>query len=417
MVKKVISNTFTYIIGTGVAQVFTLIFTLILMKHLSVGDYGRYNLIITFVAIFSFVIDGGLTGYIIKEFNNKNFQLNTPCTKRDELISNAYFYQFAVTTLLMITYTISVFAVVESSLIANYLTFGLLTLLLGLATPIFALLVANEKRYVIVIKDIITALFRLTLVFLIFKFSFSASMIYWIPSVALAVSIIVIFYFFKRIIKGFNGFSILDTASVINIFKAVTPFLILSIFNVVYNKIDVLMLNNLSTIDEVAFYAGATIFVYPFMFICSAASSAILPFFSRRTYGDVSARKDEQLIFIFMIVLGGTISTILFFSSQFLYTNLFGGKYLLSSEVYEILVWYLLIAFGYTSMSNALVGQGKINILIYMNITMLVLNVILNYKLIPLYGSRGAAFSTLVSEVVIMVFLWLFMKLRGLNRA
>ena len=78
MVKKIVFNTFTYLIGSGFAQVFALVFTLILMDKLPVAEYGNYNLVISLVAIFSFLIDGGLTGFIIKEFNNKGCHLDEP---------------------------------------------------------------------------------------------------------------------------------------------------------------------------------------------------------------------------------------------------------------------------------------------------------------------------------------------------
>ncbi len=418
MVKKVILNTFIYILGSGVSQIFSLIFTLILMQELTIVEYGKYNLIISLVAIFSFVIDGGLTGYIIKEFNNRSYQLNTPCLKRDEFISNVYVYQFLVTFFLMFTYTVTAYLIVDNSVLHNYLTFGLLTLLLGIATPTFALLVANEKKYVVVLKDVVIAVLRLALLYFIFRLSFSSDIIYWIPSLALIVALILICYFYKKILIGFSAFYVhRGLSSLLLILKSVSPFLILSLFNIVYNKIDVLMLNSLSNINEVAFYAGATIFVYPFMFICSAASSAILPYFSRRKSGLDSGEKDDNIIFIFMLILGFLVSFILFIFSDLIYKNLFDGKYLLSSDVYKVLVWYLFIVFGYTSISNSLISQGKIYILIYMNVTMLILNVLLNYTLIPLYGAKGAAFSTVISEVIIIVFLLWFMKFRELRNA
>lgn len=410
MVKKVAFNTMAYIIGSGVAQIFALVFTLILMDKLPVAEYGNYNLVISLVAIFSFLIDGGLTGFIIKEFNNKGYALEDPSFERDSLICSTYIYQVIVTSLLILLYTLTVLLTVNSNFIINYLAFGLLTLLLGLATPIFALLIASEKKHLIVAKDIIVALIRLILIVTIFKFSFSTQSIYFIPAGALIAAVALGVIFFKRILSGFEKFTLPRKGQFLNIVKVVSPFLLLSLFNVIYNKIDILMLNELADISEVAFYAGATIFVYPFMFICAAASSAILPFFSKMAVkGDKSIR-DEKLILIFMLGLGAVLSSFLYLISPYLYTSLFDGKYLASIEIYKVLVWYLLVVFGYTSLSSSLVAKGKIATLISMNLVMIILNVILNYQLIPEYGAKGAAFATVVSEVVILLFLFSYNK-------
>lgn len=410
MVKKVAFNTIAYVIGSGVAQIFALVFTLILMDRLPVAEYGNYNLVISLVAIFSFLIDGGLTGFIIKEFNNRGYDLEEPSFERDSLICSTYIYQVIVTSLLILLYTLTVLLTVNSIFIINYLAFGLLTLLLGLATPVFALLIANEKKHLIVAKDIIVALIRLILIVTIFKFSFSTQSIYFIPAGALIVAVALGVIFFKSILSGFKKFTIPRKDQFLNILKVVSPFLLLSLFNVIYNKIDILMLNELADISEVAFYAGATIFVYPFMFICAAASSAILPFFSKMAVkGDKSIR-DEKLILIFMLGLGAVLSSFLYLISPYLYTSLFDGKYLASIEIYKVLVWYLLVVFGYTSLSSSLVAKGKIATLISMNLVMIILNVILNYQLIPQYGAKGAAFATVVSEVVILLFLFSYNK-------
>lgn len=417
MVKKIVFNTITYLIGSGFAQVFALVFTLILMDKLPVAEYGNYNLVISLVAIFSFLIDGGLTGFIIKEFNNKGYHLDEPSVERDLLICTTYTYQILVTSLLMLLYALTVLATVDSNFIINYLAFGLLTLLLGLATPIFALLIANEKRHLIVAKDVIVAVIRLVLIVIIFKFSFSSHNIYFIPVGALIVSVVLGVIFYKRILIGFEKFTPPKKNQFLNILKVVSPFLLLSLFNVIYNKIDILMLNELADISEVAFYAGATIFVYPFMFICTAASSAILPYFSRMAVRSNDSAREEKLILIFMLGLGAVLSSFLYFISPYLYTHLFDGKYLASAEIYKVLVWYLLIVFGYTSLSSSLVAMGKIAILILMNVVMVLLNIILNYQLIPEYGAKGAAFATVVSEVAILLFLLFYIKVQQAKHA
>lgn len=413
MIRNVVSNAFVYIIGSGVTQFFSLLFTLMLMKEFTLEEYGTYSLIISFVALFTFIVDGGLTGYIIKEFNNKNFLLKVGCKERNIFISNVLFYQVIVTMILLLLYVSVVFLVANEVLIESYLIFGLLTLVLGFNTPVFALLIANGVRKVILIKDISTSVMRLLILIVGFNIGIDSNFVYYIPFVVVFIACITCFFFFKKLIIDFKFEYECLTSELTKIFKLVFPFLFLALVNILYNKIDVLMLSELSTISEVAFYSGATIFVYPFMFICSAASSAILPFFSKQVVASsYEAKKDEQSIFKIMFLIGAVLSSTLFFLSDIFYSRLFDGKYELSTDVYHILVWYLLIVFCYTSMSNFLVAHGKIKILIYMNLLMLAFNFGLNFLLIPIWGAKGAAFSTVISELIILLFLWSFINIK-----
>lgn len=413
MVKQVFSTTFIYITGSGFSQFLSLLFTLVLMQRLSIAEYGQYNLVVSLVAIFAFIMDGGLTSYILKEFNRRKFDFESFSDDRHKFIINVFSYQLVTTAILSLIYILLVFLTVDIEHWKSFLVFGLFTLLLGVFTPVFALLVANGERKIIVIKDISTALLRLFIVLIGFNQGFNVAFIYWTPIAAVLIAFILLIYFLKKWdfkVELFKN-DFLGDFSVI--FRSVIPFLLLAFVNILYNKIDFFMLNELSTINQVAFYAGATIFVYPFMFISAAASSAILPFYAKREDNNKNNRKDEQKIFAFMLLIGTIVSFSLFLSSDFLYSNLFDGKYQSSSDVYSILVWYLLIVFGYTSVSNSLIASGKIKVLIYMNVLMLILNVILNFILIPNYGAQGAALATVFSEIVIFVFLLSYISNKG----
>ncbi|KOO58199.1 hypothetical protein WH43_10490 [Rheinheimera sp. KL1] len=406
MVSKVISSAVIYIISSGFTQLVSLLFTLVLMGELTIEEYGTYSLIAAFTAIFSFVIDGGLTGYIIKEFNNNKFDLRIGNKERNYFISNVFLYQFAATFVLLVCYFLVVLFIADSGIQSNYLAFGVTTLILGLSSPAFALLVANEKRQVVIVKDVCTALLRLVIVFTGFKIGLDYNFVYYIPLIAFIVSLIAMIYSYKRIIVGFEFIYFNFSSSMKSIFSLVFPFLMLALLNVLYTKIDFIMLSELSTHIEVAYYSGATIFVYPFLFVIAAANSAILPFLSRQNEIQPNRAKDEISIFKFMFIIGLVISTILFILSDAFYSNLFDGKYELSKSIYQILVWYLLIVFCYTAMTNLLVARGRIKLLIYMNGVMLMFNIGLNYLMIPSLGAKGAAIATIISELVILFFLW-----------
>ena len=90
------------------------------------------------------------------------------------------------------------------------------------------------------------------------------------------------------------------------------------------------------------------------------------------------------------------LSTFLYFGSDILFELFFDTKYDQSIPVFKVLVWYLAIVFIYGSISNNLVAKNKVKFLVYLNLIMIVLNVALNFFLIPVYGAKGAAIATIV---------------------
>lgn len=405
--NKAITSTLSYVFFSGISQLLSLLFMLTLMYQLDITEFSKYNVVVSLVSIFSFLIDGGLTGYIIKEYNKKNYDIYIHSEDKNEFITSVVNYQVLFTLLLISLYTLVAYIYSNSESFNSYFVFGLLTLSTGLFNPLFAIFLAEQKRIFIIIKDLAVSLVRLGILWLLVISSKRLELIYYIPACSFLVCL-VFFAFIKhkidfRYIKG----NILDVSLIKNVAYSVLPFLLLALFNIVYNKVDILMLEKLSESTEVGFYAGATIFVYPFMFICSAASSVILPILTRNQSSKSIVNHEKSLI-IFMSIIGLILSLVLFVFSSFFYENLFDGKYFQSLNVYRVLVWYLAVVFTYTVLSNSMIASGKVNTLIVMNIIMLICNVILNIQLIPYYGAIGAAWSTLFSEALILFFMFYY---------
>ncbi|MGR5522462.1 oligosaccharide flippase family protein [Vibrio sp. PNB22_4_2] len=405
--NKTIVSTLSYVFFNGVTQVFSLVFMLILMYDLDVANFSKYNVIVSLVAIFSFLIDGGLTGYIIKEYNSRKFKLSVDSDEKNAFINGVMSYQFLFIVILLIAYTITVYFFSDEDNLFHFILFGFLTLVLGIFNPLFAILLAEQKRIYIVFKDITASILRLSVLCLAIFSLQRPELIYYIPAGSLIVSLLCFCYLKNKFKLQFLSGTFFECATIKNITLSVFPFLLLSFFNIVYNKIDVLMLEKMSSIEEVGFYAGATIFVYPFMFVCSAASSVILPMLTR-VQSTASFENQEKVLIGLMSFIGVTLSMVLFIFSSFFYEHLFNGKYYPSLSVYEVLVWYLAVVFTYTVFSNALIAVGKIKVLILLNAIMLMLNVIINTQLIPLYGALGAAWATVMSEVIILLFMFYY---------
>jgi O-antigen/teichoic acid export membrane protein len=179
-------------------------------------------------------------------------------------------------------------------------------------------------------------------------------------------------------------------------------FTILMAANVIYNKIDIIMLEKMIGSAEVGYYSGATKFIYPFMFISGAFMTAIFPKLAKHSEEKDKFKSIQNLALYYLGGIGILLSTSLYLGSDLIFELFFADKYDASIPIFKVLVWYLAIVFIYGPISNSLVAKNKVKFLVYMNLFMIVLNVVLNFFLIPIYGAKGAAAATIVCEVLIL---------------
>jgi O-antigen/teichoic acid export membrane protein len=172
--------------------------------------------------------------------------------------------------------------------------------------------------------------------------------------------------------------------------------------NVIYNKIDIIMLEKMIGSAEVGYYSGATKFIYPFMFISGAFMTAIFPKLAKHSKEKDKFKSIQNLALFYLGGIGILLSTSLYLGSDLIFELFFADKYDASIPIFKVLVWYLAIVFIYGPISNSLVAKNKVKFLVYMNLFMIVLNVVLNFFLIPVYGAKGAAAATIVCEVLIL---------------
>ena len=131
--------------------------------------------------------------------------------------------------------------------------------------------------------------------------------------------------------------------------------------------------------------------------------TAIFPSLAKYAADKDKFKNIQYLALYYLGGIGILLSTCLFLGSDILFELFFNHKYDESIPVFKVLVWYLAIVFIYGSISNNLVAKNKVKFLVYLNLIMIVLNVALNFFLIPVYGAKGAAIATIICELLILV--------------
>ncbi|MBP6912979.1 MAG: flippase [Candidatus Pacebacteria bacterium] len=207
------------------------------------------------------------------------------------------------------------------------------------------------------------------------------------------------FYVIKNHLRGvFKNFS---KTLLKPIFDFAWPFAILIFFNTILTNTDILMLGILSTPESVGLYSAAQKLTQFLYLVPALISVAVLPMFSKLVEAG-----DERfeliftkiirllLLFGFPIVIGGALL------SKNILVLIFGGEYASAAATLSIMLFLVLINFPKIIMDNAILAHDQQKKFLKYTLIAVVLNVVLNYLLIPIYGSTGAAVSTLISSLL-----------------
>ena len=164
-----------------------------------------------------------------------------------------------------------------------------------------------------------------------------------------------------------------------------------------YFRIDTIMLGLLSSKAEVGLYSVAFNLMEGTFFIPSIVMAAIFPGLSQAKQFLNYFRKGLLLLSLTGIAGGGAV----FLFAEIIIKMFFAQEFQGSGEVLKILALAIPIIFWGYLMTQSLVALDHNRIYLGITAFAVLLNVLLNYWLIPEYGAEGAAIATVITEALI----------------
>ena len=188
--------------------------------------------------------------------------------------------------------------------------------------------------------------------------------------------------------------------------KAVVVFFAMSCATTIYTHLDTLMLGFMKTDVDVGFYNAAVKIRTVLIQLVTSLGAVLLP---RATYYIAKGEMDKfyemtkkAVNFVFLIAVPMTVYFILFAeeSVYFLSGEAYGG----SIAPMQIIMPTLLLV-GITNIlgMQMLVPLGKEKTVLYSEIVGAIVVLMVNFTLIPLLASTGAAIGTLAAEVAVLI--------------
>jgi O-antigen/teichoic acid export membrane protein len=195
------------------------------------------------------------------------------------------------------------------------------------------------------------------------------------------------------------------------LFKVSIPLLLGQSMMLIMGKVDLFMLANMTSSDKVGIYNIALkLSMLAYMGLMAVNSIAAPKFSEIHSSGDIDALKKivQQSTKTIFWVTFPVILLFLIFPDTIL--GVFGDEFKLAAMALIILSISKMFSAISGSVGTFLQMVGKQNVFQNILIFTAIINIVLNYTLIPMYGIDGAAFASAISGVIWNVLMIIYIK-------
>ncbi|MBQ3356274.1 MAG: flippase [Oscillospiraceae bacterium] len=169
----------------------------------------------------------------------------------------------------------------------------------------------------------------------------------------------------------------------------------------IYAQTDKMMLKQMLNETEVGYYATAVSICTVWCFVLTAIIDSVNPSIMQLYRTDYAAfeQRTRQLyaIMIYVCVLASLFYTAL---AKPLIRILYGEAYLPAAEPLRVITWYTAFSYLGVARGSWVVCENKQKYLVFIYFAAAASNVILNWLLIPMWGTVGAAVASLAAQVI-----------------
>ena len=381
------------------------IIIIILARYLGPEKYGFLNYIMSFCMIFVFLAGFGIdsvlnrelvknpqkynkylgTGFIIKLFGSFLCALAISLAAfilRLDMSSRFLIFLYSLSFIFQSFYVISVFF--QSRVEAKY------------------------NRLAEVVYNIISLIIKLLMIY------FGLDVFWLVVAYGVDTGILSSCYLFVYYKKGFKIRNwLFDYGLAKTFLRSSWPLMFSSLAITIYMKIDQVMIKSLLNDNAVGIYAAAAKVSEVWYFIPTIICASFFPalVYGHKTGSAQFASRLKRIYFL-MFWLSFLIAVAVSFLSASIIQILYGPAYAPAASVLSVHVWSGVGVFLGVAVTQYLIIENYNKIVFCSTSISAVINVILNFILIPRMGIMGAAIATLVAYWFSMLFVVFFKKSR-----
>ena len=427
--RKILENTAVQFGGKIATAILSIFVIKMISGYLNAAGYGQYTAAYNFLAFFGIAADFGIYTITVKEMSKDH-------TKIPEILGNVLGLR---TLLIIITMSLAAIAVFflpeyQDTMVPIGVVIGtlatLFTLLNGTISTVLQVHLKMQYTTIgLVIGKIASVGYIALVVYYLFPTDKATGFehLIWSGVLANLIMFLITFYYVSRYTKIRYRF---DFPFWKKIFWTSLPYGVALVLSGIYFRLDTILLykllphadkladgsyacqQTLCSDTEAGLYGIGLRFLEMLVIIPVYFMNAVIPTMTRfleegkeKVVRVVQYSLDFLLAIALPIMVGGFIlaAPIIHFISSEDYVS--GTKFAFGADVaIQFLVFAMFFSFINVIFAFTLVVLNKQKKLIYINAGCVVLNIIGNYLVIPDWGFRGAALTTILCEIFIMIF-------------
>ena len=409
--------------GRAVMALSSVIILKAISNFLSVEGYGMYTGVYEFLAFFGIAADLGLFTIAVREMSKGKYE-------RDFVVGNILGMRMVLATLAMAAAIAVAFTVPQYD--GTYIPVGVaiaslavfLSILHGTVSSVLQVELKMQHATIGLVGGKLIGLFwMLGAIYLVFAGQPSAEAFYQLIVAGVVGNCFAFAYTFYHARKYACIRPLFDKAYWKEIVVTAVPYGLALILNMVYFRIDSMMILFMKGPQELGYYAPAMRILEILSVIPVYFMNSVLPVLSKAVHeGSAKVKRILSLSFDFLFMAGLPVVIGLFLLAYPIIFLITQPEFLsqLDKGIYgsdmalQILVFAMFFAYLNSLFTYSLVAVNKQNHLLWVNGSAALLNIVANFFAIPALGFRGAALTSVLTEAYILLMAFLVAR-RFLN--
>jgi len=376
-------------------------------RYLGPKQFGLFNFATAFTALFGAVATLGLPGIVVRDIVQ-----DQSC--KEETLGTAALLHFIGGALAYGLIIGVIFQVRSDDPLARVLVaiIGSIMLLKSSEVAVYWFESQVQSKYTVWVQNTVFLVMAATKVVLILNNARLIAFAWLMFAEAASVAVIMF------IIMGLHGPSLRKLhASVIRaktLLNDSWPLILSTIAITIYMKIDQIMLGQMLNDEAVGIYSAAVRISEVWYFIPITVVASVFP-----AILEAKNRSDEQYyaylqkLYDLMVWLSVSVALPMTFLATPIVKFLFGVDYVEAGTVLSIHIWAAVFVFLGVASGRWFLAENRQMLSLQRTVVGAIVNILLNFVLIPTYGVVGAAITLVVSQIVAS---WLFDGVNQITR-
>ncbi len=396
--KRLVKNAFYIFFSKILTKVINVAFVAYSARILGVKYYGIFVLVNSLVFLSQTFTNFGIRPMVIRRISKDK-------SKAEELLSNILAIRLCLSMVVYFFLLLFVNLYGYSQEIRSLVYIAGIIIVFNVLYDSFGTVyIAFERMKLLGALSVLSSLTLTTLAVIVLAYGFWLKTVFLVNVlVGAAFTLLAGFFIWKRFFRFRPRF---NSSLVKDIVIQSVPFFLALLLGTLNRKIDILMLSMINGPIEnnlaIGYYAPAHNILFALMMFPISIKTVMLPVVSRKIYSDhdfVKKSVEKATRFVMIVVSFPIILATTFFSKE-LVTLFFGLNYLQTAPVITILGWSYAF-YGLNIPAQSVLGSSKeLKEFLPLLFGILLLNVILNYLMIPEYSYIGASIATCAVSVV-----------------